>query len=622
MRATAAGLTLSVVAAASCAVVTPLASAALFDVHSLAIAPDGARLYAGQGLGTPYAPFARDASTGRLSFLPAPSFSGTGGGSAAGEFRNSIAVSPDSKAVYDSVNGADTLRQMTVTDDSLAPAAAYVNYQGGITGMTGPQVVQASPDGNCVYVTAVSSYPGSIVAFRRDPATNNLTYASTYTDPNAFPYAAWDQMAFSADGRFLYSAAGTTGLVTLGRDAQTCQLTTGPAASVGGTQLTALAIDPSSTTLYAADPLGKQLVVFSRDATTGDVAVSRTLTEGVGGVHGLDGVGGVVVSPDGKNVYTAADSESSLDVWDRDPVTGQLTLRSVIGNSDAVEGALARAKTLVISPDGGFVYVGAAGPGAVSVFQRDATTGDLTFVQAVTQGDAPVDNPLPPRDGSGGGIPGGGDDAPHGPKPPPGRVGVSIDAGALYTNNPNVTLSVVWPSGTFAALLSNDGGFGQARQVSVAARLPWKLSSTGPERLPKTVYLRFGSSTQTFTDDIILDQTPPTLQSAVALAAPSSSPKSARSGAVAASANRHAYAFRLRGRDRTSGVASMQFAVQRNKPMGVQRYKPTAKVISAKPPLWVRIRDRAGNFSRWRRLAAAAPKRPAASHRAHARAGR
>ena len=92
--------------------------------------------------------------------------------------------------------------------------------------------------------------------------------------------------------------------------------------------------------------------------------------------------------------------------------------------------------------------------------------------------------------------------------PPPGFVGVSINQGAQFTNTPNVALSPIWPPFTKTIVISNDGGFANAQVLPVEAFVPWILDSSGPERLPKIVYLRFGDSTQTFTDDIILDTTP------------------------------------------------------------------------------------------------------------------
>jgi len=184
---------------------------------------------------------------------------------------------------------------------------------------------------------------------------------------------------------------------------------------------------------------------------------------------------------------------------------------------------------------------------------------------------------------------------PEGPRPPAGRTGVSVNSGALYTNRPEVTLNIVWPRGTRTVLVSNDGGFGRAREFPVRPAMPWRLDSSGPERLPKTVYVRFGSSNQTFTDDIILDETAPRVVSA-RLVAPGA-------GSASAATRQRLYRLRLRAYDRTSGVASVQVAVTKRRPLRMQRFHKVIRVRSAKVPRFVRVRDRAGNLSRWRRIA-------------------
>jgi hypothetical protein len=106
------------------------------------------------------------------------------------------------------------------------------------------------------------------------------------------------------------------------------------------------------------------------------------------------------------------------------------------------------------------------------------------------------------------------------PAPPSGVVGVSIDSGLIATSDQNVTLDLVWPAGATSAMISNDGGFGPAgstETVPLTPTVPWTLESSGPERLPKTVYVRFlgaGSDLTPYTDDIVLDQTVPLIDSA------------------------------------------------------------------------------------------------------------
>jgi hypothetical protein len=103
-----------------------------------------------------------------------------------------------------------------------------------------------------------------------------------------------------------------------------------------------------------------------------------------------------------------------------------------------------------------------------------------------------------------------------------GGVGVSVDNGKYATNDPKLKLYLVWPANTGKARISADGGFGpsdRTRTVSVAPIVGWKAPS-GSGRVARTVYVRFPDSTtplQTYTDDIVLDTTHPTVQSATLL---------------------------------------------------------------------------------------------------------
>jgi hypothetical protein len=171
--------------------------------------------------------------------------------------------------------------------------------------------------------------------------------------------------------------------------------------------------------------------------------------------------------------------------------------------------------------------------------------------------------------------------------PPPGDLGVSIDGGARYTNHRHVSVSAVWPALAVSLRISNDGGFGDAETFPVAQRVPWTLASSAPERLPQTIYVRFsggGSGPETYQDDIILDRSRPVVEAA----------------RIAAKASR--YSIRLRARDRVSGLKTVQVAGRVLHPGRQFSYRTTVRVRSAAPPRWVRVRDRAGNWSHWRRL--------------------
>ena len=91
--------------------------------------------------------------------------------------------------------------------------------------------------------------------------------------------------------------------------------------------------------------------------------------------------------------------------------------------------------------------------------------------------------------------------------------GLTINQAALFTNSPEVTLTLSAPAGTSEMQIANDGGFSGADWEPYAATKPWTLITYGNQVLPRTVYARFRNGGQTsglYLDDIILDLTAPT----------------------------------------------------------------------------------------------------------------
>jgi outer membrane protein assembly factor BamB len=216
----------------------------------------------------------------------------------------------------------------------------------------------------------------------------------------------------------------------------------------------------------------------------------------------------------------------------------------------------------------------------------DESPGSTAFIVPTPPVVSPPGPPGPPGTPPGGTL---------GPIPPAGARGVSINDGALYTNSPNVTISVVWPLGARSMVISNDGGFGNADTREVSAKTEWTLRSSGSERLPKTLYLRFDSAgDQTFQDDIILDETPPVISSAVV-----TQPAIAR-----LTAKSRTYPVKVKASDKTSGVVKAQVATdnRRRNLSKPQKYAAKMSVRSGSRPKWIRVQDRAGNYSKWKKL--------------------
>jgi hypothetical protein len=176
--------------------------------------------------------------------------------------------------------------------------------------------------------------------------------------------------------------------------------------------------------------------------------------------------------------------------------------------------------------------------------------------------------------------------------------GVTINDGDAFTNSPKVLLSFGWERGVLVGQvkMSNDGGFAPRQTeksdlVTSDQPVPWTLATLGPERLPKTVYVRFGLfdlfSSQTFTDDIVLDTVKPVVVSA----------SIGGSGAAVLAGPRM---VRVRAKDNKSGLAALQ--VSAGKPRKGAKVLTFRKAVPAPKSgrVFVRVRDGAGNWSSWK----------------------
>ena len=393
--------------------------------NALAISPGARNLYVASSKSNTIVIFKRNPRSGTLSQR-----SGAGGciaaNGAAGcatalglDHPNSVAVSPDGNNVYATSLASNTvaifsrdpstgaLTQATDGSGCVANAATF----GCATGraLEGPDVVTVSPDGKNVYV---GSFIGNAVAvFARDPSTGALTQptgasgclANTPTEGCAtgFALAAPEGMAISDDGNNVYVAtAVSNALVVLRRDPSTgalIQATDGTGCIVDaeltgcttGTQLggaNAVAVSPDDRDVYVTSLLSNSLTSFTRTATTGQLTqqtgtsacVIYVLAVGCSLGRALSAPEGVAVSPDGASVYTAAFDSNALGVFDRDTDSGALIQKSgragCLTTSKVPDCRRARAllqvSSVIVSPDGRYLYSAAFASNAVGVFKR------------------------------------------------------------------------------------------------------------------------------------------------------------------------------------------------------------------------------------------------------------
>jgi len=224
-------------------------------------------------------------------------------------------------------------------------------------------------------VTGASS--NSVVVFSRNPTSGDLTYAQTITSVDL---TGAHGLTVSPDGTNVYVTAwadtthGT--LVVYKRNASDGKLThvqtrsqgdcINPFSCIIGFGLDGLkgsyqvVVSPDNTDVYAIGTYSSAVVSFRRSASDGSLNWNGTATNGVSGVSGLNGVSGLVITPDGSHVLASSYNDKAIAVFQRDASTGRLTFAQMLqrspftgaGGSPPFEGA----RDLAVSPDGKDFY--------------------------------------------------------------------------------------------------------------------------------------------------------------------------------------------------------------------------------------------------------------------------
>lgn len=126
----------------------------------------------------------------------------------------------------------------------------------------------------------------------------------------------------------------------------------------------ATATSPDGAQVYVCSGIANSIgsdnavAVFARDAASGKLTFVQVLRDdGDGGAaDGLASCRDVVVSPDGKHVYTAGFSDSAIGIFTRSAVDGALTFSGVVADGVPPVSDLAGVHALALSPDGATLF--------------------------------------------------------------------------------------------------------------------------------------------------------------------------------------------------------------------------------------------------------------------------
>ncbi|HLF24879.1 MAG TPA: beta-propeller fold lactonase family protein [Anaerolineae bacterium] len=345
----------------------------LSGAHSVTVSPDGRHVYV-TGFNDRAIAVFRRAADGRLTFVEAKKDGVEGITGLAGVFM--AIVSPDGRHVYVTGSGDDALALFNrdATTGRLAFVEVQIDGVGGVDGLDGASAVTISPDGRHVYAAGFGD--NALAVFRRNAVTGRLTFAGIAQDGQngADGLAGAYALSVSPDGRHVY-AAGLTGdaVAVFRRNSRTGALRFVEVEKDGVDGIDGLdgaygvSLSPNGKHVYVPSLVDDAVVVFSRNSASGALTFVETERDGVDGVDGLDSAFAVAVNPDGRRVYVASYADSAVAVFERDDTTGALTfveVHTASADLDALDGAI----SVAVSPDGRYLYVAGFGDNAVSVF--------------------------------------------------------------------------------------------------------------------------------------------------------------------------------------------------------------------------------------------------------------
>jgi len=344
-----------------------------FDVE---VSPDGQQLYATALTGNALVQFKRNSLTGQLT-QPVSYTDGFLAGAL------SVAVSPDGTQVYVTARSGGVFAIYdTNKNTGLLDAKDHYSNNQIIKGLSGAYGVAVAPNGQHIYVAGNTA--NAVAIFSRD--------ADDFVGPEADVISAPDLggargLAVSPDGAYVY-VAGTTGTISGTIAVYSRDQTTGALIHVqtrregelialfpfaifldGLAGASQVAISPDGQFVYVTAFDDDAVNVFRRDTLTGKLARLRVYRDGFSGVEGLDGAFGIAFSQDGSKLFVTGYNDKTVVVFDRDPSTGLLTFVEAV-TRDAITGEpkLDGAAGIAVSPVGTGVYVAAFKDNAIVAF--------------------------------------------------------------------------------------------------------------------------------------------------------------------------------------------------------------------------------------------------------------
>ncbi len=309
------------------------------------------------------------------------------------EGANFSSLTTDGKHLYVAAYGDNSITLFhPMPDGTLKYKVTYKDDQGGIDGLKGCIAVVLSPDNKFVYGIGLSEH--AFAVFSRNETDGKLEYLTSYKNNTAGITGMFSPsaLACSGDGKHIYVTAMQTGgaLLVFERDPATGLLTyietqKNGVNGISGLTLRAAAyvlVSADGKFVYTASLLDNAINVFSREASTGKLTYVTAYQNGEENIVGLTGVGYMTFDSEDRFLYATSNIDNAVSLFERDETTGTLSfVTAYLNETEGIEDML-EPTSLVIHPSGEFLFVPSAGSNPVEVFMRDKVTGALTFYKS------------------------------------------------------------------------------------------------------------------------------------------------------------------------------------------------------------------------------------------------
>lgn len=294
-----------------------------------------------------------------------------------------VGISPDGKHLYAASYRASTI---TVFERDMEYGTLNHIQTYHAQNLQGAACARVSPNGK--YVVSVGFVSNTISLYKRDPASGELTLLDSmpegYRGNNKFTWAV--DAIYSYDSDFIYALAADSRTVTCFQiqNDKLYHMQTLDGKSNAFANCRGIVLHPNGKWIYVVSSDAGTLVTLSADPFTGMMTYKSTLHHRKDSLASLSGVMGITCSPDGKQLYTASGrirGSHTLAVWSIQEDGTPDLLQEIKKNRIA---GLEGGNEIIVTPNGKHVFSAGTLAHSLNMFERNASNGKLTHLKTYT----------------------------------------------------------------------------------------------------------------------------------------------------------------------------------------------------------------------------------------------